>query len=202
MTDLDVRALLAMYGGAHGSLAALMTALTLVGEGWSALLLLPLLAYARTRRFAGPLTAAIVAQAVIVWGMKAAVGRVRPWIALGLPAPVGSPHDCSFPSGHAAGAFCLAAFLALALPAAWPGAPGRARLVTALAFVYAALVASSRVYLGAHFPSDVVFGAVLGGGIGALGAVAYIRRGGRGDGKRLDVASPCAPRDRSWLSLR
>jgi undecaprenyl-diphosphatase len=176
MTDLDVRALLAMYGGANGTFAALMTAVTLVGEGWSALLLLPLLGYARTRRFAGALTIAIVLQAVIVWAMKAAIGRVRPWIALGLPAPVGSPHDFSFPSGHAAGSFCLAAFLALALPAAWPASPRRARLVGGVAFVYAALVASSRVYLGAHFPSDVLFGALLGAGIGAVAGLAYARQ--------------------------
>ncbi len=176
MTDLDVHLLRAIYGGAHGSLASLMTALTLVGEGWSAVLLVPLLWYSRTRRFAGPLSIAVVAQAVIVWTMKAAVGRVRPWIALGLPAPIGSPHDCSFPSGHAAGAFCLAAFVALALPVAWPAARGRARLLGAAAFVYAALVASSRVYLGAHFPSDVLFGALLGGTIGATAGLAYIRR--------------------------
>jgi undecaprenyl-diphosphatase len=176
VNDLDVRALLSFYGGAHGSLGALMTGLTLLGEGWSAFLLLPLLWMVRTRRFAGLLTAAIVTQAVIVWGMKAAVGRVRPWIALGLPEPVGSPHDFSFPSGHAAGSFCLAAFLALALPVAWPASPGRARLVGAAAFVYAGLVASSRVYLGAHFPSDVIFGALLGAGIGAAAGLAYARR--------------------------
>ncbi len=176
MIDLDVRTLLALYGGAHGSLAALMTAATLVGEGWTALLLLPMLWHGRTRRFAGLLTAAILSQAVLVWAMKAVVGRVRPWIALGLPEPVGSPHDFSFPSGHAAGSFCLAAFLALALPAAWPGSPARARIVGAVAFAYAVLVASSRVYLGAHFPSDVIFGALLGGAIGGAAGLAYIRR--------------------------
>jgi undecaprenyl-diphosphatase len=176
MTDLDVRALEALYGGAHGSLSALMTAATVVGEGWSALLLLPLLGVARTRRFAGLLSLAILAQAVLVWALKAAVGRVRPWIALGLPAPIGSPHDFSFPSGHAAGSFCLAAFLWLALPVAWPSWPGRARAAASMAFVYAALVAASRVYLGAHFPGDVVIGALLGGGIGAMAGLAYLRR--------------------------
>ncbi len=176
MTDLDVRALLALYGGAHGTLASLMTAATLVGEGWSAVLLLPMLWYARTRRFAGLLTVAVVAQAVIVWAMKAAIGRVRPWIALGLPAPIGSPHDFSFPSGHAAGSFCLAAFLVLALPTAWPRSPGRARIVGAAGFVYAVLVAASRVYLGAHFPGDVIFGALLGAAIGGAAGLAYIRR--------------------------
>lgn len=175
MTELDVRALLALYGGAHGTWSTLMTALTVVGEGWSALLLLPLLWHVRTRAFAGPLAAGVVVQAVLVWGLKALVGRTRPWIALGLPAPIGTPHDCSFPSGHAAGAFCLAAFLAVALPVTWPHAPRRVKVLVAVAFLYAALVAGSRVYLGAHFPSDVVVGAALGGAIGAAAAVVYAR---------------------------
>ena len=76
--------------------------------------------YARTRRFAGALTLARRGCRRCSSGPEAAVGRVRPWIALGLPAPFGSPHDCSFPSGHAAGGFCVAAFLAVALPVAWP----------------------------------------------------------------------------------
>lgn len=175
VTDLDVRALLAFYGGAHGVLSVPMLAATLVGEGWSALALLPLLAWSRTRRFAGVLAVGVVVQSVLVWALKAAVGRVRPWIALGLPAPIGSPHDPSFPSGHAAGSFCVAAFLALALPVAWPGAPRRARLVALLVAGLAAFIAASRVYLGAHFPSDVLAGALLGALVGALCGRYYAR---------------------------
>jgi membrane-associated phospholipid phosphatase len=171
----DVRALLAVYGGAHGAWAWPMIALTLIGGGWSALVLLPMLWHRRTRRFAGALAAAIIAQAVLVWAIKRAVGRVRPWIALGLPAPPGAPHDGSFPSGHAAGSFCVAAFLAVALPAVWPAAPARARLVAAGALVFAALVALSRVYLGAHFPSDALSGALLGALCGALAGELYAR---------------------------
>lgn len=171
----DVRALLAVYGGAHGAWAWPMIALTILGGGWSALLLLPMLWHTRTRRLAGALAGAVVAQAVLVWALKRAVGRVRPWIALGLPAPLGAPHDGSFPSGHAAGSFCVAAFLALALPAVWPAAPARARLVAAGAFFLAALVAFSRVYLGAHFPSDVICGALIGALVGALAGGLYAR---------------------------
>jgi undecaprenyl-diphosphatase len=174
--DLDVQTFLAIYGGAHGALAPLMTAVTLVGEGWSALLLLPLIWSSRTRRFALLLTAAVASQAVLVWALKALTGRVRPWIALHLPAPVMTPHDFSFPSGHASGAFCLAAFLAVALPAAWPRAVWRVRVATASIFLYAGLVAASRVYLGAHFPGDVAAGSLLGGAIGLAAGLAYARR--------------------------
>ena len=176
MPSVDVRALLALYGGAHGLLSAPMLALTIVGGGWASLLLVPLLLHPRTRAFALPLGLAVGTQALLVWAIKALVGRARPWIALGLPAPFGAPHDGSFPSGHAAGNFCVAAFLAVALPAIWPQAPTRTRALTAVAVVFATLVAASRVYLGAHFPSDVLAGAVLGALVGGAAGVLYVRR--------------------------
>lgn len=177
MHSVDVRALLAMYGGApHGLLFGPMLALTIVGGGWASLLLVPLLLHGRTRAFAMALALAVVTQALLVTAIKAIVGRARPWIALGLPPPIGAPHDGSFPSGHAAGNFCVAAFLAVALPAIWPHAPARARVLTAVAVVFAALVAASRVYLGAHFPSDVLAGAVLGALVGGAAGVLYVRR--------------------------
>jgi undecaprenyl-diphosphatase len=176
MTSFDLRALFALYGAAHGLLFAPMLALTIVGGGWAAVLLVPMLLHVRTRAFALPLALAVGTQAFLVWAIKAIVGRARPWIALGLPAPFGAPHDGSFPSGHAAGNFCVAAFLAVALPAIWPHAPARARVLTAIATVYASLVAASRVYLGAHFPSDVLAGALLGALIGGAAGLLYARR--------------------------
>jgi undecaprenyl-diphosphatase len=153
-----------------------MIGLTVLGAGWTALLLVPLLCHARTRSFAAPLALAVLATAVLVWAIKAAVGRVRPWIALGLPAPIAQPHDGSFPSGHAAGSFCVAVFLALTIPAVWKGSRSSARVLAALALAIAALIAFSRVYLGAHFPSDVLAGALLGALLGAAGAGLYTRR--------------------------
>ncbi|HEY1692072.1 MAG TPA: phosphatase PAP2 family protein [Polyangiaceae bacterium] len=175
LADLDGRVLLAVYGGSHGAWALPMVAATVVGAGWTALALLPLLAWRRTRRFATLLTLAVASQATAVWALKAVVGRVRPWIAFGLPAPPGAPHDPSFPSGHAAGSFCVAAFLAVALPVAWRHAPRGARAVAGGVLALAALIAFSRVYLGAHFPGDVAAGALLGGAIGALWGRRYAR---------------------------
>ncbi|MGD0675913.1 MAG: phosphatase PAP2 family protein [Polyangiaceae bacterium] len=178
--DLDHRLLLAVYGGMHGAWALPMVALSILGSGWSATTIVPLLAWARTRRFALALAAAVVLQSAIVWALKRVVGRVRPWLALGLAPPFGVPHDGSFPSGHAAGSFCVAAYLVVSLRLIeWPGSArlrpatsrraeraGRQAAALALAGI-AAMIALSRVYLGAHFPSDVVAGAVLGGTIGA-----------------------------------
>ena len=63
----------------------------------------------------------------------------------------------SFPSGHTAVSFALAAVLSKRFP----------RLMAPL-YIIAALVGASRVYLGSHYPSDVVAGALLGLAIGWL----------------------------------
>lgn len=63
-------------------------------------------------------------------------------------------HDpLSFPSGHAALSFAVATSLALSYPEAEVVAP---------VLVWAALVSLSRVWLGVHYPSDVLTGALLG----------------------------------------
>jgi undecaprenyl-diphosphatase len=171
--DLDLRAFLALYGGTSGALAPEMLALTQIGGGWAILALIPLLGHPRTRRFAAALALCIAVQAALVWALKMCIGRVRPWVALGLPPPFGAPHDGSFPSGHAAGSLCVAAFVALSLPVLWPDSRWYGRVVSVLALFVAALVALSRVYLGAHFPSDVLGGALFGGLVGVVGGALY-----------------------------
>ena len=171
--QLDLHALLAFYRAGSAGWAAVMIALTILGSGWAAVGLVPLVYSERTRRLGVALAVAVGTQATLVWWLKRVVGRVRPWIALGLPAPIGSPHDGSFPSGHAAGAFCVAAFLVVALPAAWPAPRGVVRAVAGALLVLATSIASSRVYLGAHFPADVLCGALLGGAVGAIAGRVY-----------------------------
>jgi membrane-associated phospholipid phosphatase len=86
--------------------------------------------------------------------VKRVVRRERPTLR-GL-APLGhAPSSPSFPSGHAATSFTAAA----ALGALTPGA--RVPL-----FVAASLMSLTRPYLGVHYPSDVLAGAVLGGALG------------------------------------
>lgn len=139
---------------------ALMVFLSAIGGGYGLLGVAPFLVHGRTRRRAFELLAAIVLTAILVFVVKHAVGRVRPYACLegvhGLFfAP---PRDPSFPSGHAAGSACFAAFLA-----------DRSRPVrSALLVVGAILVGLSRIVLGVHFPIDVATGATLGTAVGLM----------------------------------
>jgi undecaprenyl-diphosphatase len=84
----------------------------------------------------------------------------------------------SFPSGHAAGAWSLAATVVLlalvTMASGWPR-----RLVFAGAAVYAVAIGSARVVVGDHYASDVVAGALLGAGV-ALGLGALLAGGADG----------------------
>jgi undecaprenyl-diphosphatase len=89
---------------------------------------------------------------LISGGLKALIPRDRPTVHHPEPrALVHVPGGHSFPSGHSAIAFACAGVLAWQAP----------RLAPAL-FVLAALIAWSRVYVGVHYPLDVLGGAVLG----------------------------------------
>ncbi|MHA6761344.1 bifunctional phosphatase PAP2/diacylglycerol kinase family protein [Streptacidiphilus sp. PAMC 29251] len=90
---------------------------------------------------------------------KQLAGRRRP-VTTAVPIArrlLHPPITTSFPSGHAASAAAFATAVALESP--WLGAA---------AIPLAAAVAGSRVYTGAHYPSDVLAGAALGVGMAAL----------------------------------
>jgi undecaprenyl-diphosphatase len=82
-----------------------------------------------------------------------AVNRTRPYVAH--PAHshllISSSHDPSFPSDHATGAFALAVGVWL-----------YDRIAGTLLLILASILAFSRVYVGTHYPGDVVGGALIG----------------------------------------
>jgi membrane protein DedA with SNARE-associated domain len=111
-----------------------------------------------------------VADVIALHIAKGATGRPRP------PHPLGDTQGSSFPSGHAA---YSAAYLAVAF-VLWRSVPGfRARIgLIVIALVLAVLIGLSRVYLRAHYLSDVLAGYALGlavFGIAALVALAVER---------------------------
>jgi membrane-associated phospholipid phosphatase len=87
---------------------------------------------------------------------KGIIGRARPALfdsegGLEFKLFAFSPEYASFPSGHAANIFAFATVVAILLP--------RARV---LLYTLAAWIAASRVLIGEHYVTDVVFGAALG----------------------------------------
>jgi undecaprenyl-diphosphatase len=107
------------------------------------------------RRSAGPfllVAATALVSNLVVTGLKHAVGRERPPAVILDPKPLMEvPTTSSFPSGHAATSFACALIMARL-------APG----LTIPLFVLAALIAFSRVYVGVHYPFDVLAGTAVG----------------------------------------
>jgi undecaprenyl-diphosphatase len=169
------------YGAERGALTWLAAAFTVLGNGWIALALLPLLAWRRHRAPALALTLVLAVTAAAVFVLKLLVHRARPCNSLaGVQCLWGNPPtDFSFPSGHAAGSFAFVAFLgAVVFASAETRMRRTARLAVCLAgLLSATCIAASRVYLGVHFPGDVVAGSCLGAAIGLLGARAHLQKG-------------------------
>jgi membrane-associated phospholipid phosphatase len=87
--------------------------------------------------------------------VKLAVRRPRP-VLEGLPPLGGAPSSLSCPSAHATSSFAVATAMTRVEP------------LGALAFLLAFALALGRPYLGMHYPSDVVIGAILGTLLGLL----------------------------------
>lgn len=107
---------------------------------------------------------AVVSSEVLIGVLKSAYARPRP------PGGLIETSGLSFPSGHAiAGAVTAVGIVVCLLP------PGRRRYAWELRAVgFAFLMALSRVYLRAHWLSDAVAGALLGGGL-AIGWPAVLQ---------------------------
>jgi undecaprenyl-diphosphatase len=140
------------------ALVVVFLGITTAGGGWGLLALLPFAIRRVTRAATLWLFGAAAITSVVVSLLKALVGRARPCDALPWCSALaqGSPGGPSFPSGHAAGSFAFAAFVATRSPRLAP-----------LVFPFAALVAWSRCVLGVHYPSDVAIGALIGSLLGA-----------------------------------
>jgi undecaprenyl-diphosphatase len=132
-------------------------ALSRIGSQGAIWLLIAVLAALYWRR---PAIFLYVALADLVAGvsgalLRQAIGRERPPLRFAEPHPlVHVPGNPSFPSGHAATSFACAATLAWLTP-----------LSPIALYALATLIAFSRVYVGVHYPLDVIGGAALGLGV-------------------------------------
>ena len=152
-----------------GVLDPVMQALSLAGNFallWVALGVLLSALLGGRPLFVFLLTAATVWSADLgTLALKAVVGRNRPFVTVPEADPlIRTTIGQSFPSGHAATSFAGAVVLTYLFPRGWPAF-----------FALAAAVAFSRVYVGVHYPSDVLAGAGVGTAVGLL-AVSAVRR--------------------------
>ncbi len=111
----------------------------------------------RARTFALLLLPTLIISNELCDWLKVWVGRVRPCVALPIEPLTGRLSSPSFPSAHAAN---MAALVGLA------GVVGGGRVALSLLWL-PLLVGLSRVYVGVHYPSDVVGGWTIGWAIGA-----------------------------------
>ncbi len=97
--------------------------------------------------------------------------RIRPCNELTLQGEMISRVRCgsgySFPSSHASNHFSMALFLIIVYRKQW-------KPILILALLWAAIISFAQIYVGVHYPIDVLFGALLGSSIGYLIAKIYI----------------------------
>jgi len=94
----------------------------------------------------------------VIYGLKYLIQRQRPFFFLDMASKLskgpGEILDPSFPSAHATFSFMMATILSGWFP--------RYRIIF---FVGAGFIGWTRIYLGLHYPTDVIAGAILGYGI-------------------------------------
>jgi undecaprenyl-diphosphatase len=100
-------------------------------------------------------------QSATIYGLKFLIQRQRPLLFLEMASKIskgpGEILDPSFPSAHATFSFMMATLLSIWFP--------RYRVIF---FIVAGFIGWTRIYLGLHYPTDVIAGALLGYGITQL----------------------------------
>jgi undecaprenyl-diphosphatase len=184
-TQLDGNFLIGIQHALNADwLTPIMKGITMLGEGgyfWIAVCLL-LIIFKKTRRL-GIICALSLLFTFISCNLilKPLVDRVRPWVTFtAVNAMLPPPGDASFPSGHSANAMgpAWAMFIATRARRAggsksydevpclgWRGTGADPKIMHRFgiaAVILGVLIGLSRLYLGMHYPSDVICGLLLG----------------------------------------
>lgn len=151
--DLAVRTQIHAY--ASPGLTKVMIAISFLGgDGLTVAVILSVIAFLcfRWRRATLWLVVTILGAVVLDLTLKYAFHRPRP-----TPFFAALPHTYSFPSGHSLFSFCFYGVLAGLLAGRIRSRRGRV-LVWTLAALLVGAIGLSRIYLGVHYPSDVIAG--------------------------------------------
>ena len=157
--DAAVRA--AIHGIASEPLTKFLIAMSFIGSplvvSIGTVVSLAVLVYFRLRRQAILLAVVMAGEVFLDVILKNAYERVRPEPYFDYTLPT----SFSFPSGHALGSICFYGCLALLLSTLFAKTSYRVAIwLAAVAIIL--LVGLSRVYLGVHYPTDVIAGYIAG----------------------------------------
>jgi undecaprenyl-diphosphatase len=103
------------------------------------------------------LVSLLILVAIISQGLKTLIFRERPFKTYSFIEKLSEGGDSSFPSGHTLEAFAMATALSLSF--------SKKKIIIPV-YLWAMLVAYSRMALGVHYPSDVLAGIIIGTFIG------------------------------------
>lgn len=137
-------------------LTPVMKAITYLGNAgiiWITIII-GLLCFKKTRRIGVICFFSLLCEYLINdFLIKPVVGRIRPYeVIAGLRLLISKQKDFSFPSGHSASSFACACIIFRMAP----------RKYGIASLLLASLIAFSRLYVGVHYPSDVICGILLG----------------------------------------
>ena len=185
--DVTIFNALNQAGGDPG-LDMLMVCLSFLGLTYVIVLTGPILWCWKRREMAFDVVMLVIVTMLLTEGLKLFFMRERPFEMLASARTLdwgwlSLATGPAMPSGHTARAFAVAALLASTVRPRWG----------ALALGLAAMVGISRIYLGLHWPSDVLAGALLG-----IVLAAGMHRIGKGDNAYTRIRG----RSIAWLDAK
>lgn len=160
VSQFDLRLFRAIYFFRRDSfLPAFFRVISFLGDGYFYFLFLLYMYFSERTAFRSALVVFLIAFAIelpLYHLLKHSIRRIRPFNAHDDINNMVLPIDkYSFPSGHTSAAFMMALVICNFLSS-----------LTVYLYIFAALVGFSRIYVGVHYPSDILGGAVFGSSCG------------------------------------